>query len=192
MLRLSVLNECECKPSKSVFPESIKSVGPVPIRFYEYPLFHPPLEPQEASQNAKEFIKCVCEALEELHSGFNIAHLDVKLANICIDNNMDHPGVKLIDLDRSQRATLTFGVSGLTTLYRESVMYKADDSWTLQQVDWRQVGIMAFAFLNGIIGTSYHSTEPEPNSDFLHTLVRQGNYIPGLYEHCDPAEDTIT
>ena len=47
-------------------------------------------------------------------------------------------------------------------------MYTGDTTWTLKQVDWKQVGIMAFGFLNGVTGTAYHSTEPTPKSAFLH------------------------
>ena len=46
-------------------------------------------------------MKLVCEAIQELHDGFNIAHLDVRLANICLTDT-DDLGVKLIDLDRSE------------------------------------------------------------------------------------------
>ena len=71
-------------------------------------------------------------------------------------------------------------------------MYTVDNDWTLEQVDWKQVGIMAFGFLNGITGTAYHSTEPTPKSAFLQLLVKCGTYSPSLWGCWDPAEDTIT
>ena len=45
VVRLSKLRDSSHKPQYSVFPEAIKSVpGMIPIDFYEYPLFRPPLE----------------------------------------------------------------------------------------------------------------------------------------------------
>ena len=128
--------------------------------FFQYPLLKPPLKPQQAEENASRFVKLVCEAIQELQDGFNIAHFDVRLANIYLTDTADL-GVKLIDLDRSEEATKVFECSLVSTKYRGSVMYKANNHWTLGQVDWRQLGIMVYAFLNNITGNAYHSQEPQ-------------------------------
>ena len=60
--------------------------------------------------------------------------------------------------------------------HRGSVMYNVPDDWTLDQVDWRQLGIMVYAFLN--TGTTYHSQEPRANSRFLKHLLECGEYRP--------------
>ena len=89
-------------------------------------------------------MKHVCEALEELHDVCNLAHLDVRLANICPTTE----GVKLIDLDRSKPVATLVDNAGLGRY--TSVMYKANWAWTVAQVDWKQVGLMVFAYLHGI------------------------------------------
>ena len=70
-VRLLHLRECNPKPSRSVFPDDSLSAG---ISFFQYPLLKPPLKPQQAKENASRFVKLVCEAIQELHDGFNIAH----------------------------------------------------------------------------------------------------------------------
>ena len=69
-------------------------------------------------------------------------------------------------------------------------MYKANNVWTLGQLDWQQLGIMVYAFLNNITGNSYHSHEPMANSSFLKRLLEHGDYVPGLREAWDPNEDS--
>ena len=102
--RLLRLRECNPKPSRSVFPDESQKVVSARISFFQYPLLKPPLKPQQAKENTSRFVKLVCEAIQELHDSFNIAHLDVRLANICLTDT-DDLGVKLIDLDRSEEAS---------------------------------------------------------------------------------------
>lgn len=63
-------------------------------------------------------MKAVSDALEELHQQFQMAHLDVHLANICLTSSEDFE----IDLDRWQPVIRRYGN---TTLRRfgASVMY---------------------------------------------------------------------
>lgn len=69
-------------------------------------------------------------------------------------------------------------------------MYQVKDrmTWTLGQLDWRQLGIMVFAFLNSLSAGSYHKTEPDPTSPFLKGLVQDGVYERSLYY---PEDDII-
>ena len=189
--RLLRLRECNPKPSRSVFPDESQKVVSARIFFFQYPLLKPTLKPQQAKENTSRFVKLVCEAIQELHDGFNIAHLDVRLANICLTDT-DDLGVKLIDLDRSEEASTctSFEHSIVSTNCCGSVMYKANNGWTLGQLDWRQPGIMVYAFLNNITGNSYHSQEPMAHSSFLKHLLEHGDYVPGLREAWDPNEDS--
>ena len=118
------------------------------------------------------FVASVHEAITELHDKFNVAHLDIRLGNICIDGAPGTFVAKLIDLDRSHSAGMPFLVSDVSKY--TSVMYKGKDDWTLGQLDWRQLGIMIFGFLNNTPSVSYHSSEPKPNSGFLKGLVDDG------------------
>ena len=65
------------------------------------------------------------------------------------------------------------------------------EDWTLGQLDWRQFGIMVFAFLNDITGDSYHSREPNPNSGFLKKLVENGVYDSALFTSWVPDADIV-
>ena len=78
--------------------------------------------------------------MQELHDECNLAHLDIRLANICLTHTQSL-GIKLIDLDRSLPASQPFALSEVRT-YADSVMYKGNDAWTLSHIDWRQLGIM--------------------------------------------------
>ena len=133
-------------PTRIVFPESIMNIGK---RFvFDFPLLKPPLSPEAAHQHAQRFVESVYEAISELHVHFNLAHLDVRLGNICISADSTGFVAKLIDLDRSAPADQPVKTSPIMS-YTNSIMYKVKGrDWTLGQLDWRQFGIMVFAFLN--------------------------------------------
>ena len=179
--RLLVLLNINPKPVNSAFPMLMNK------KFFQYDLFGPPLDSQKARDNAIDFVKSMCEAINELHDDFNIAHLDLRLANICISTNTPL-SVKLIDLDRSDEAIKPFRYSSLT--FHASVMYEVPTpEWKLSQLDWRQLGIMVHAFLNNI-HDGYHSIEPDPKSPFLKRLVKQGEYDRECHAKWDPKDDT--
>ena len=179
LLKLLYINP---KPVNSAFPMSMNEE-----EFFQYDHFGPPLDSQKARDNAIDFVKSVCEAINELHDDFDIAHLDLMLANICISTNTPL-SVKLIDLDRSDEAIKPVRGSSLTL--HASVMYKVPArGWKLSQLDWRQLGIMVHAFLNNI-HDGYHSIEPDPKSPFLKRLVKQGEYDRECHEKWDPKDDT--
>ena len=89
-----------------------------------FPLVRPPLPPAAVKQHAKAFFCLVYEAIKELHDNCHCAHLDVRLANICLDNS--GYGVKLIDLDRSE-AVSTLAKSSRSVVYgaRFQLVHKA-------------------------------------------------------------------
>ena len=160
-----------------------------PISFLEFPLLRPPLSPELARQHAIPFVGSVHEAITELHDQFKIAHLDIKLGNICIDGAPGTFVAKLIDLDRSQNAGKPFLKSNVFKY--TSVMYKGKKDWTLGQLDWRKLGIVIFGFLNNTPSVSYHSSEPKPNSGFLNGLVDNGIFNQDLFLKWDPEVDII-
>ena len=71
------------------------------------------------------------EALDYLHQDYNLAHMDVRLENICFNENFKPV---LIDLDRAVPAAL----KTLRFAYCESCMY--DAVLTGEQHDWLQLG----------------------------------------------------
>ena len=181
------------KPGRSVFPDSVgKSCD---VSFFVFPLLKPPLLSEQARQKAKAFVGSVHEAITELHEQFNLAHLDVRLGNICI--SAVHVGTpliaKLIDLDRSEQADKACSKSLAASLYTTSIMYQVreGEDWTLSRLDWRQLGIMVFAFLNALPAKSYHSRVPQPNSGFLKDLVEKGVYTLASFTDWDPQVDIL-
>ena len=189
-MELIKLCSLSTQPNRSLFPETYRFVaGSI---FFEYTLLNRPLQPDEAKKYATEIVTSVCDVLEELHS-FGIAHLDVRLPNICVDTHPCHPPeAKLIDLDRSMEVSQTFQVSGLAKKYKGSVMYEANPSWTLDQVDWRQMGLMVFRFLKECYAECYNTRQPEPKSRFLCHLLDHGKLTRELLCGLDPTQDTAT
>ena len=178
------------KPGRSVFPDSLEKR--CDVSYFVFPLLNPPLLPEVARQNAKVFVGSVHEAITELHDQFNLAHLDVRLGNICISAESACLVAKLIDLDRSETADRAFSTSLVASLYTNSIMYQVreGEDWTLSQLDWRQLGIMVFAFLNDL--PTDHSREPQPNSGFLKDLVESGVYDSASFTDWDPKVDILS
>ena len=68
-------------------------------------------------------------------------------------------------------------------------MYQANAQWTVDCVDWRQVAIMIYAFMNSITSKDYHSKEPQPKSEFLKSLYVNGKYVENLRVSWIPGDD---
>lgn len=101
-------------------------------------------------------MKAVSDALDELHHQFQMAHLDVRLPNICFTSSENLE----VNLDRWEPVFRRYGNTALRR-FVASVMHQARKDWTVDRVDWRQLGIMVHAFLNNITGHAYH-TQPPP------------------------------
>lgn len=136
--------------------------------------------------------RCVKPSKSCIIISFKIAHLDVRLANICLLTGGHSSAVKLIDLDRSETSTKLVMQLDVGN-YGNSVMYKAGSKdRTLGHLDWRQLEIMIYAFLNGITGNLYHSQMPEAKSDFLKHLVEDGLYLDSCFSDWSPDVDITT
>ena len=141
--------------------------------FFEYPLQKPlvKVDVPYLHQNLKEFVWSLKSAIESLHN-FGRSHLDIRLANICFNN--DNQPV-LIDLDRS-REFHEVKPRHLAAQYGKSVMYVVprhwDDTYTIKNVDWRQVGIMIYHIVKGS-NHDYHVEEPTETDPFILYLVRR-------------------
>ena len=96
------------------------------------------------------FLQSVKAAIDELHS-HNVAHLDIRLPNICLRNTPDGKfEAVLIDLERCKR----FITSTLQEQIYNSCMYNG--SYTLEQLDYLQVFWMAFWILLSPDEVDYH------------------------------------
>jgi len=80
----------------------------------------------------KKFIEAVYSALSELHTKLHLAHLDVRLENICFDAQ-SHP--VLVDLDRAKdKDDLACSLLCENKIYGDSVLYNQPCS--IQQSEW--------------------------------------------------------
>ena len=102
------------------------------LRYYKYPcVSYDPLHVEQAKRCLSRFFFEVLEALNFLHQDYNLAHMDVRLENICFNENFKPV---LIDLDRAVPAAL----KTLRFAFCESCMY--DALLTGEQHDWLQLG----------------------------------------------------
>ena len=114
----------------------------------------------------------VSAELEGLHRTDNVAHLDVRLENICFKRSTR--GVTLIDFNMFMRANRA---ANLYTTY-DSVMYDSGKDWTCEQLNWKQVGLMIASIICGY--HDYHKIKLEElpsdllQDQFLHGLLCEG------------------
>ena len=147
-------------PPSVCFPISSKVINF--FRFFEYPLYNKQKSYEEIRRDGLvPFLNQVSKAVNELHS-LDLCHLDIRIDNICFtaDGN-----AILINLDRSVPAN-----TPITRMrdYGKSTMYKTtltQRSWTVVNLDWKQVAIMVYAILNDVTSANkYHQieiTQPE-------------------------------
>ena len=97
----------------------------VPTPFFEFKKYSPPATVQEIRcQNRKYgFVKAVIRSLQVLQYEIGIAHLDVRIENICWD---DAQRAVFIDFDRSAKMD-TLASDCVGTMYGDSLMYPTTD-----------------------------------------------------------------
>ena len=110
-------------------------------RYFVYERLHQ-ISPDAAKQCLVELLEGVKTAIDNLHS-CKFAHLDVRLPNVCLKvEPNDKATVMLIDLERSQRVTLSDQWNNTSYI---SCMYKVGLSY--QQIDYMQLYWMGFWIL---------------------------------------------
>lgn len=148
--------------------------------YLEFPLLKPPINPEQAKQDLIPFVSSVVFALQELHD-FGIAHLDIRLENVCFDS--DNRAV-LIDLDRSAPVN-----KKVRSIFGNSVMYPYHSTWVYKQWDYTQLGIMIARILSPGSREEYHTVKPPLPHAFLAKLVNEGEHSKvcfhtNKYFHC--------
>ena len=150
--------------------------------FYVFDLVHSPLTHGEAKTCLILFAISVKDAITSIHHR-KIAHLDIRLENICYDVNLSK--ALLIDFDRSvEEALFLSNPAYLEETYGKSIMYRVPTTFDIDadhsNLDWRQFGIMLCYILEP--NEDYHHTEPKPQNRFLKELVQRGVYDPDLHD----------
>ena len=150
----------------SLLPKGIEEIAEV--EFFVYTKLSDSLTVDQVRQKAvfPAFVLGVIAALKELHAA-GYAHLDVRLDNICLD---DDRNPVLIDLDRSRPAN---DVIQVQSMYAESCMYKIPDEVGEKkgknyQMDWVQLAYMIVWVIGG---------------DWKKDLVSSDSKLSGRY-HC--------
>ena len=92
-----------------------------------------------------------------------MAHLDVRVPNICYARNGDPVSIDPDRLGESNRMAY-----GLQHQY-EGKLYESKEDWTMGHVDWMQLGYMIL----DILGQDGNEIE----DDFIRTLIYQGFFL---------------
>ena len=116
-----------------------------------YRRLKPPLRVNEIQLCFRAFAESVYSAIKELHSKTKYAHMDIRIPNICYDDDTDGEVMAvLIDVDN---------LSDVPFKTDESVMYNV--SFTeAKMYDWRHYAIMLASIMRGTTD-HYHATEPK-------------------------------
>lgn len=137
--------------------------------FFKYPrVQYNPMNSNEARKCLKDFSYSVHKSLTIMHTILDLAHMDVRLDNICF--NQDHQPV-FIDLDRSCFSNTRLEPYGSSCMYNQGI--QAGDN------DWIQLGWL-IAWVLDEKCTDYHHREferlPETlqDSETLQALIERG------------------
>ena len=148
LLRLFFMTQLE----RSLLPNGRMLVGPK--EYFTYKLLLKPIDRYEARivfRGVDGFADGVFKAVRELHDTCSLAHMDLRLENICFDNQTQWP--ILIDLDRS---ALKDSECDRHHLPSTSTMYQPlGENWVLENIDLLQMGLMFCYILDESIDSSY-------------------------------------
>ena len=118
------------REDRSLFTRSLPPIA----QHKEFPLLKPPIKRETARSDLFTFVSSVVFSLNELHNGLGLAHLDIRLDNVCFDS--DNRAI-LIDLDRCQNVNDDV----VAKVAAKSLMYPYHSDWVYGQWDYVQVGL---------------------------------------------------
>ena len=139
----------------------------------------------EAKDKLRGLVNGIVSAVNHLHDHFKMAHLDIRLPNICFDGNGEPV---LIDLDRCMHIEAS---AFKANKYGKSVMYSIPReiiSCTVRNLDWLQVGLLICSLLDEHEESmkDYHADLPVlDGGTFLYSLVNLGEYVPDQHKTWD-------
>ena len=139
------------------------------LRFFGVESYECPLSRQEARCCLYSLVKEVIPVIEHNH-GENVAHLDVRLENICF--KAPHT-VVMIDFDRHMDADKP---ASLSLTYEGSVMYEAHEGWVCGNLDWKQLGLMILWVIRSDNYDYHHADFKNEQDAFLKGLLFEGQF----------------
>lgn len=163
----------KCNISYTSLPQSEELVGE--CFFYVFNALQLPISRKDAKIIFFPFVEQIVRALTELHQN-KIAHLDIRLENICFSDNGE---AILIDLDRSDKVTKP---AEQITDYGKSNMYTHEEGWTAKNLDWRQLAILLHYILlpDEEVASKrfdYHEVDASSSShEYISKMYREGIY----------------
>ena len=134
--------------------------------FVGVPRYKNPLTRKEASDCLYSLVEKIGAVLVDLHSE-GVAHLDVRLDNICFTDTDD---VVMIDFDRYKPSSSSAAFA--SSVYINSEMYQCKDGWTCGQLDFKQLGLVILWVLSG--HNCHQESIPDLNDQFLNDLLFEG------------------
>ena len=138
--------------------------------FFKYDRVHyDPMTEEEAKKCLQHFFSEVRSVIGQLHDTYKLAHMDIRLDNICFNQQFKPI---LIDLDRSEMLGTDLGEE---SVYASCMSRRA---MSPGKTDWMQLGWMIAWILEP--GEDYHDRDFEGLSDnmkenaMLKTLIQEG------------------
>ena len=116
-----------------------------------------------------DFVCRVAKQIQALHD-LEIAHLDLRLDNICYSSNFEPV---LIDLDRAKHISIW----GPSSVYPGSIMYRHSPKFEGREHDWLQLACIILWVLTSDMQLSYH----QQTLDIDHGIVRDKFFL-SLYK----------
>ena len=157
------------RPSQNAITVQIQLALISETYFFKYDRVHyDPMTVEEAKKCLQNFFIEVRSVIGQLHDKYKLAHMDIRLDNICFNQQFKPI---LIDLDRSEGIGTIVGQSDYA-----SCMSRKDMS--PEKTDWMQLGWMIAWILEP--GEDYHDRDFEGLSDnmkenaMLKTLIQEG------------------
>ena len=150
--------------------ENIVSLGK--YRFHCFQALTDPLKASEARECLQEFVQLVSKSRMVLHNNYFMAHIDVRLENICfVRSHTEKQNTAIfIDLDRCCNAG--YGVSDdWFNSKNPSALYK--QGLTNAQIDWRQLGCTVYWILK--------STSAGNKVESIHDLKVTGEFMASAF-----------
>ena len=180
-LHVSVLNlvaRSLSRPSQNAITVQIQPALISETYFFKYDRVHyDPMTGEEAKKCLQHFFSEVRSVIGQLHDTYKLAHMDIRLDNICFNQQFKPI---LIDLDRSEG----IGTERVFHSAYASCMSRKDMS--PEKTDWMQLGWMLAWILEP--GENYHDRDFEGLSDnmkenaMLKTLIQEGIVIEGAVD----------
>lgn len=112
----------------------------LPRQVFKLPCLIPNLSYEEIRCCLRDFMSLTANAIESIHQ-YGLAHLDVRVPNVCFKITGTQFIAVLIDIDRCALATSTKKPPYTGNLYN------LPDGWTVDRLDWKQLGLLAMSVM---------------------------------------------